>query len=526
MKTLPIGPFRGINNRLPDFSMATEEGYWLREADNVEIDNAGRVRRRAASVLVQAMTGAHSLYMLTETTGYVVRGAAIYSITLPTYAETLVKVLTSDALVSWLPYSGSLYYSNGVDSGRIAGGTFYPWALPTPAAPSVTPIAGALFAGQYKVAVSYANATTGEEGGISPATNHVLATDGALRIVLPGAAAGATHVNVYVSTVNGANPFLQTTVVAATASVDITAMVVGRDAVERYEAPLPPGSILFLFNGQLCSVSGADVFYGIPYRPGYYLPAEGVIPFPEAVSVAVPNQGGVYVAADKTYFLAGAQLGADLVVRDALPYGAVPGTAFVVPNKLTVGWFGKNGIVLADTQGVAQAVASDAVDFVVPQSGVSTVIETRGYRRVLSCGWCINLESLAASTYSANEFTSINGAYGTKADGIYALEGIGKVDAHISLGKNDFGTDNTKRLPAVYLGCTSDEPLELRVTTPDDEDFRYEARSCGTSVRNHRVDPGKGLLANWYDLSIYNIDGSDFTLASVSFAPVASGRRI
>jgi hypothetical protein len=41
-----------------------------------------------------------------------------------------------------------------------------------------------------------------------------------------------------------------------------------------------------------------------------------------------------------------------------------------------------------------------------------------------------------------------------------------------------------------------------------------------------RVDVGKGLRENYYGLKVYNTEGSDFTLASVSFAPVASSRRI
>ena len=59
MKTQPTGPFLGINNRLPDFALATEKGRWLREAENVDIDNAGRVRRRKATSLVQALPAPH-----------------------------------------------------------------------------------------------------------------------------------------------------------------------------------------------------------------------------------------------------------------------------------------------------------------------------------------------------------------------------------------------------------------------------------------------------------------------------------
>ena len=38
-------------------------------------------------------------------------------------------------------------------------------------------------------------------------------------------------------------------------------------------------------------------------------------------------------------------------VADVLPYGAVSGTAFSLPNSSEVGWFGAEGIVIAGTQG-------------------------------------------------------------------------------------------------------------------------------------------------------------------------------
>ena len=62
MKTIPLGSFLGINNRLPDFALHVDKtGDYLRAADNVDIDNRGNLHRRKASELVQAMTDAHSL---------------------------------------------------------------------------------------------------------------------------------------------------------------------------------------------------------------------------------------------------------------------------------------------------------------------------------------------------------------------------------------------------------------------------------------------------------------------------------
>lgn len=527
METKPIGPFLGINNRLPDFALATDKGYWLREAENVEIDNAGRVRRRAAANLIQAMSGAHSLYLTSDTAGYLVRSGTIYSISLPSYSESAFKVLSNNDPVSWCEVNGDLYYSNGTDSGRITSGIWFPHGLPTPDEPSVASVGGGLFAGKYQVAVAYYNSVTGEEGGVSASTNYELASLGGLRVTLPGSTDGATHINVYVSTVNGGVPLLATTVTIGTATADVVANAAGRESNQRYEEPLPAGTQLFHYNGRLCSVLGKTIYLGLPHRHGYYLPVDGRIDFPANVTLAAPAQFGVYVAyGEITQFYAGADLGAAELVRDVLHYGAVPGTFFRVPNKPIVGWFGEKGVVIGDYQGQVTELMADAIDQTPPAAGLSFVVQNNGFRRVVSCGWCVNLENGAVTQYANYLVTSVSRGYGLTTGGLYNLSGAGAIDAHIGLGKQDFGAENLKHLPACYLGVASDTPMELRVTTPDAEDFRYEARSSAAEMRVQRVDVGKGLRANWYDLSIYNTEGSDFTLASVSFAPVTSGRRV
>lgn len=543
MKTTPQGPWLGVNNRLPDFSLSVrDKGDWLRDAVNVDIDNAGRVRRRAAATRVQTMTNADSLYMTNTTAGYLRRGAAIYAITLPTYSETLFKVLSADAPLSWAKFNNVLYYSNGTDSGRIEGGVAYPWGLATPTAPSCSTIAGTLYAGTYQVAVSYSNSVTGEEGGVSASSAVTLAATGGIRVTPPGASAGATHVNVYVSTVNGSIPMWVGSYAIGSGVVDIAAEPTRlRDSSGRLEYPLPAGTQIFMANGRLCSVSGKRVNVGSSARPGYYIPIDGrarpegappeygYVTFPDDVDLVVPTQMGVYVAyGDITQFFVGTDLAATELVKDVLPYGAVPGTAFIVPHKENplVGWFGDHGIVLGDPQGMVKDTMIDNIDLTPPASGVSVVVQSDGYKRVVSCGWCLNLENNAATRYEGWPVTSSARGYATLPDGIYLLDGTGAVDAHVDLGREDFGSENMKALPACYLGVSSDAPMELRVTTPDHEDYRYDARTSSTELRIQRVDPGRGLRANWYDLSLYNTEGSEFTLASVSFAPVASGMRI
>lgn len=529
MKTYELGPFLGINNRLPDFALRVKDkGDYLRAAVNTDIDNAGRVRRRAGTTLVQAMSGAHSVWETSATSGFLVRASMLYSFsTSPTYAEVLVKALTSNASVSYVEHNGSLYYSNGVDSGRLESGVWYPWGMTSPGAPSVSTIAGTLYAGEYRVGIRYFNNVTGEAGGMSPSVVCALALPGAVRIVIPAAVPGATHVQVFVTRLNGSTLYLHSTVPlgAGTADIDsLTALTTTEDPY--YAKPLPPCTRLFTHMGKLCGVSGRTLYHGIAYRLGYYEAAGGEIAFEEDIAIAVPNQFGVYVAtATKTYWLAG-DLANIEVVKDPLPYGATPGTEFQLEHVPLVGWFGANGFVLGDEQGQVRAPMQEAVDVVPTGAGCAGVFSSNGYRRVVSNGYCMNLENFAASTYEDFTFTSMSGGFGTKADGLYLMDGAEELDGWIGFGKVNFGAENMKQIPACYIGASSGAELELRVAVPEGQEYEYLARSYSSDMAVHRVDTGRGLRANWYGLSVYNTQGAEFVIASVSFAVVALGRRI
>lgn len=523
MNTTQIGPFLGLNNRLPDFALHKDKvGDFVREAINVDLTNAGTFVRRKTASLLQSLTAPHSLHG-----NLLVIDSALYSATLPAYSQTLVKLLSSNDRMSYVDFNGDTYFSNGTDSGRVSNGDVFPIGLPLPSEPTVTAISGVLPAGWYQVAVSYANSATGEEGGVSPSQNFHLTSDGALRITLPATTAGATHINVYVSTLNGSIPFYQKTVAVGAASTDVITLTLGREANQRYEVPLPAGR-LFLFNGCLCSYKDNVVYEGLPSKLGYYLPSEGGVRFPANVSNCVPAQNGIYVVADKTYWIPGTRITtAEGIIQDVLPYGGVYGTEFEAPHKSQYGWFGAKGFVIASTQGEVEAVMTETVTVPsLPSEGFSTVFEDDGNRRVVSCGYCLNLENTGVTTYDGWGFTSISGDYATSSDGIYVFDNSAKVTWSINLGKLNFGAENLKHLPAVYAGHASTEPVYLTVNLPNGAEYEYAARSVSEDLQIQRIDTGKGLRANWYGLSFSAREGDEFTLASVSFAPVASTRRI
>lgn len=539
MKTLPLGPFLGVNNKLPDTHLIVPKvGSWLPAAENVEVTNAGTLVRRAVPELVEAMTGAHSLKMVDATNGYLVRAGSLYAITLPEYTETLVKVLSNDNPMSYADIAGRLYASNGTDLGWLDGET---WRAPmvTPDAPNLTAIGGGLAPGQYQVAISFARFVSGalqEEGGVSPAKAATLAATGGVRVTLPTSAAGATHVNVYLTQSNGEVAYLAGSVAIGTTLFDCTALAIGREASSRFdnqgakriEALLPAGD-LFTSLGRLCSIVGNSIYVGLPFRPGYYVPLEGVIHFTSPVTLAIENQNGTYICADKTRWIPGDLISGQERIVEALPYGAVKGTAFHHPDKPLVGWFGANGVVLADPSGQVVALTEEALKVTAPASGIATVIEG-DYTRVVSCGWCVNLDNKAATSITNWSFTSTSSEYGTQADGLYRLAGAGKVAWSVNLGKHNFGTEQLKYLPTVYAEMASETEMELTVGYVDDrgeqQAYTFPTRGYGENLQMQRFDTARGMRATRFELMLSNADGSDFNLAGISFAPAASSRRI
>ena len=528
MKTISLKNFLGINNRVPDTALrvATSQlnGQHLKDAVDVDIDNSGNCRSRLTETLVQAMSGAHSVFMITDTTGLVVRDSVLYAITLPTYSETIVKLLSVNTTMNYEMFNGDVYCSNGVDSGRVASNVWYPWGMQTPDEPVVAIIGGSLDPANYQVSVSYRNNVTGEEGGISQSNQVTLSSIGGIRVTLPSAVAGATHVCVYISGPNGGVGYFSTAVPVGASTYDIVAQSSGYKAPQRYEAPLPPGKP-FMSNGRLCTISGSKVYIGLAFRLGYYEPSRGYISFPTDVTHAVENMGGTYICtATETHWFPGDLGNVEGVVQEPLPFGAVSGTGFVHPKQPVVGWFSSRGFVLGDASGQVSAKMSENVELTAPQNGVSAVCENE-FLRVASCGWCMNLDTGVATRYSDWALTSVSRGYGTKSDGIYRLWQSGSVVGMIDFGNIDFGVENRKHMPYCYVGMQCETALELRVRTPDGDDYSYPTEDFG-DLEVRRVEVGRGLRSNWFNLSISNPDASPFKIASLSFAPALTKRRI
>lgn len=266
--------------------------------------------------------------------------------------------------------------------------------------------------------------------------------------------------------------------------------------------------------------AGGFVVFSEPWRLGYYRPVANSIPFERPPSLVVPTQGGCYIVADKTRWFAG-DLGNPTAIVDVQPYGGVPGTAFKAVSDESVGWFSDAGVVIADAAGQAVAVMADPIDLTAPAAGCSAVITSNGFERVISCGWAVNLTTRAATQYGNFAYTSFAGDYGTKADGIYQVVGATDhgtaIASSAGLGRQNCGTVEKKRLRKLRLGATSDDAMTASLSTPEyPGGFTYDSRRVSGSLEVQQVKPGLGLAAVWFDISVANKNGADFTLGEIA----------
>lgn len=386
-----IGPFvLGANNIAADFDLPKDQNgrqIAARAIVNADVDRTGHPRRRSGRSLVQAFTGAHSIWS-DGTRTLLVRGSSLYRVTAfsPAYAETLVKVLSNDNPMSYEAVNGEVYCSNGTDFGRISAGNVWSSAgLPTPATLVASPVAdGSLPAGKYQVAITYAMAS-GEESGAKHA-NLEFAAASNISLALPAAAGGATHINIYLSKLNGSEVYLHSQVAVGTSPVVLSALATGRMLQSPFLEPLPAGTQVVYGNGRLMTASGARVYVSDPYNLGLYDPVKGFIEFPANVAIVAPNQNGTYIVADKTYWFAGTSFAAAERVDDVLPYGATPGTFFRVPGeKKLVGWYGHEGVVIADAQGQVKAIQEGNYAADRATGGATLVRELNGITSLVAC---------------------------------------------------------------------------------------------------------------------------------------------
>lgn len=388
-KKLPtIGPFPfGVNNRRPPHELTQAAGNTavdlLRDAVNVDVSDTGKLRRREGFKRVHAGR-AHSAWG-DDTTGFYAEGGSLYHLALAAGGELQRTLIRSDLAptqpLSYCEAGGTCYYTNGQELGMVRGGARVDFTLRPLLTPVLSAIPGALPAGRYQVCITQLG-PGGESASTAPATIEV-PEGGGIRIDSIAPAPAGCITLVYTTAADG-EVFGRVAVEVAAGVAEIVApMPMGAGCQTLLLDPMPAGSIVRFANGRLLVALGNMLVYSEPFMPGLWRVSKNYIPFPAPITVIEPSGSGVFVAADKTYWLAGEITQAGL--QQVLPYGAVPQSGGRDPTRPDAPfWVSERGLVFGAADGSVKNVQEDQLALAGGSAGATVWRERNGQRHTLT----------------------------------------------------------------------------------------------------------------------------------------------
>jgi hypothetical protein len=148
--------------------------------------------------------------------------------------------------------------------------------------------------------------------------------------------------------------------------------------------------------------------------------------------------------------------------------------------------------------------------------------------------WVVNADTGATSTYENYGFNSYGSPYGVpfaaRRDGLYRLDSDSDagspIHAYANFGETDFGTAQLKRMEYVMLGVASSGTMYIKVKVRGGEEYIYKARRSDDYMAQQRVDVGRGIRASYMGFELFNSNGADFELNTVSFVAAELTRKV
>lgn len=339
-----LGPWpSGMNNRMPDHAMP---GNTLRNAVNIDIDNAGKIRRRNGFARVLSASGAHSGFSCGGGT-FFVDGTRLMRLNEDNTAETVCNV---SGPVSYEYFDGIVYFSDGVTTRKIdASGNVSRWGYDYPPAPVMGSAPGMMPAGTYLAAMTY-QTPDGIEHGASNPSSITLNSEGSIVFNYLPLRPDAT-LNLYLSAANGKTLYRVGS--AASSSFLVIAEQTGDGAAldKQQISPPPAGSIIRHHAARMYVAQGKVLWYSEPFALSHYRLGAGFIQFEDDIAVIESTDAGLWIATAKQTFLLAPETAEAPGLNQRASYGAVPGSS--TKDELTGNamWYSTRGLVIGGKQG-------------------------------------------------------------------------------------------------------------------------------------------------------------------------------
>jgi hypothetical protein len=305
---------------------------FVRRATNVVLQANGNYGRRPGETLVTAIADLHSLW---TGNGFVLgaAGAKLYALDVETGASVEIFTgLLPGHPVEYCVLGTDIYFCSTAVLGKITSTGL----IRKPGVanvhgykPTLGVTVGTLLPGKYGVAYSLVN-DLGEESGLSNIEWMTLSVQGGIQLSDILGATNATKINVYLTTTDSGELYLNQTV-NWTPVISITEPTVTRKATKQYKAPLIGGTSVRTHKGRLYTAVGSFLYYSDAFDPGLYDLKSGWISFGSRITGIEVVTGGIFVGqSDRVYFLHG-NSPSDFQMVVASHRGMVEHTSSIVP---------------------------------------------------------------------------------------------------------------------------------------------------------------------------------------------------
>lgn len=374
----------------------------LRRAVNVDVLDSGKLRRRRGFTPYLAAAGAHSLWGDRAGNGYFVAADVLKRLNLDGTATTLGTVATGANPLAFEEAGIGAYFVSRTARGRIINGVLGTWGVDVPTSPpSMMPGAGVLDPGKYMAAITYL-LDDGRESGASALSAITLSATGGITFYgLPvPSQAGVTRKRIYLTTANG--EVLYRVAECAAADTVATFESYGAELRTAYLTPPPFGTALAYALGRMFIADGPTVWFTEALDFDHCDPRRNFYRFPADVTLLAGAKDGLYVCADRTYFVAAAGT-AEASPRAVLGFGAVAGTRAQIPRSEDWMWFTERGPVLAKDGGAVEVLAEKNVAPGRMTSAAGLVREQDGIRQFVVVGQNREASSLQCGSYAEAE---------------------------------------------------------------------------------------------------------------------------
>lgn len=366
-RTRVSGWARGANNRAA--STALPEGF-ARDLVNLDARPDGTMALRP---------GQRKIYdgeAVTLAAAYgggvvVVDGAELLRISRSGARETLGAVNPGPAAAA--VHNDELFLSCGLQALRYDGRSLVEWGCDRPHARVSIGAGGALVAGVYKIAVTRDDPRSGESGaevmGVSLSGGEALA----VTVTEP--------VYLYLTAPNGKTLYRQAQLAPGTHT--ITSVTDDGERLSTAHKCRPPaGHIVASCGARLAIAEGNVLWLTEPFVPHLVDPIAGFFQYPARITNAIPVEGGLFVTADKTYYLSALDSEAPAQATVA-NIGAIEGTGVELPDG-TAAWFGEYGLTLGAPGGAISWPHRETYTSNNAVAGAAGYVDRSGVRAVVA----------------------------------------------------------------------------------------------------------------------------------------------